>query len=91
VSGLIAGGVCQSCNRKLDDVDNSEHIAKHELEIEKLLEKVKEIEQNLNLTNSELDSLNITKKLVDEKNKKELDVDRLEVEMGGLRNKIIDL
>jgi DNA repair exonuclease SbcCD ATPase subunit len=90
VSGLIAGGVCQSCNRKLDDVDNSEHIAKHELEIEKLLEKVKEIEQNLNLTNSELDSLNITKKLVDEKNKKELDVDRLEVEMGGLRNKIIE-
>jgi DNA repair exonuclease SbcCD ATPase subunit len=90
VSDLIAGGVCQSCNRKLDDVDNSEHIAKHELEIEKLREKVKEIEQNLNLTNSELDSLNITKKLVDEKNKKELDVDRLEVEMGGLRNKIIE-
>ena len=40
VSDLIAGGICQSCNRKLDDVDNSEHIAKHELEIEKLNQKV---------------------------------------------------
>jgi hypothetical protein len=35
-------------------------------------------------------SLNLTKKQVDEKNKKELDIDRLEVEMGGLRNKIIE-
>jgi DNA repair exonuclease SbcCD ATPase subunit len=90
VSDLIAGGICQSCNRKLDDVDNTEHITKHELEIENLLKKVKQIELELNATNSELESLNVTKKLVDEKNKKELDVDRLEVEMGSLRNKIIE-
>jgi DNA repair exonuclease SbcCD ATPase subunit len=90
VSDLIAGGICQSCNRKLDDVDNTEHIAKHELEIEKLVNKVKQIDLELNATNSELESLNVTKKQVDEKNKKELDIDRLEVEMGGLRNKIIE-
>jgi DNA repair exonuclease SbcCD ATPase subunit len=90
VSSLIAGGICQSCNRKLDDVDNSEHIASHELEIEKLLKEVEQTEKELKLTESELTSLNTTKKLVDEKNKKELDIDRFEVEMGGLRNKIIE-
>lgn len=90
VSDLIAGGICQSCNRKLDDVDNSEHIAKHELEIEKLNQELSTVESQLAQTDSELESLGATKKLVDEKNKKELDIDRLEVEMGGLRNKIIE-
>lgn len=90
VSDLVAGGICQSCNRKLDDVDNSQHITKHELDIEKLVEKLKKVELGLNTTNSELESMKSTKKLVDEKNKKELDIDRLEVEMGGLRNKIIE-
>jgi DNA repair exonuclease SbcCD ATPase subunit len=90
VSGLIAGGICQSCNRKLDDVDNSEHIAKHELEIEKLNKLLVQIEKDLTSTNSELESMNTNKKLVDEKNKKELDIDRLEVEMGGLRNRIVE-
>lgn len=89
VSELIAGGICQSCNRKLDDVDNTEHIAKHESEINKLkttLNKSKEKLETIILT---LNGLNIIKKQVDEVNKKELDVDRLEVEIGGLRNKII--
>jgi DNA repair exonuclease SbcCD ATPase subunit len=90
VSDLIAGGICQSCNRKLDDVDNSEHIAKHELEIEKLIKLLVRVEKDLATTNSELELMNANKRLVDEKNKKELDIDRLEVEMGGLRNKIIE-
>lgn len=90
VYSLIAGGICQSCNRKLDDVDNSEHIAKHELEIEKLLLEIKSLDEQLKATDSELESLSVTKKLVDEKNKKELDIDRLEVEMGSLRNKVIE-
>lgn len=90
VSDLIAGGICQSCNRKLDDVDNTEHIAKHELEIEKLNEEVTKLTEQISKTVEELDSLNATKQLVDTKNKKELDIDRLEVEMGGLRNKIIE-
>jgi DNA repair exonuclease SbcCD ATPase subunit len=90
VSDLIAGGVCQSCNRKLDDVDNSEHIAKHELDIEKLNNELAEIEKKLKDTDTELETLDVIKKLVDDKNKKELDIDRLEVEMGGLRNKIVE-
>jgi DNA repair exonuclease SbcCD ATPase subunit len=90
VSDLVAGGICQSCNRKLDDVDNSEHIAKHEQEIEKLKEELTQLEENLLETNTELESINTTKRLVDEKNKKELDIDRFEVEMGGLRNKVVE-
>jgi DNA repair exonuclease SbcCD ATPase subunit len=90
VSDLIAGGICQSCNRKLDDVDNSAHIAKHELEIEKMGVEVEKLTDKILKTIEELESLNITKKLVDDKNKKELDIDRLEVEMGGLRNRIVE-
>lgn len=90
VSDLIAGGICQSCNRKLDDVDNSEHIAKHELDIEKLNDELVEIEKNLKDTDTKLETLDVIKKLVDDKNKKELDIDRLEVEMGGLRNKVVE-
>lgn len=90
VSDLIAGGICQSCNRKLDDVDNTTHIAKHELEIEKIKKEISEMSDEILKIVEELESLNITKKLVDDKNKKELDIDRLEVEMGSLRNKIVE-
>jgi len=90
VKDLIDGGICQSCNRKLDDVDNSEHIAKHELEIKKVSEETTGLAEKILKLNQELESLNTTKQLVDIKNKKELDIDRFEVEMGGLRNKIIE-
>lgn len=90
VSDLIAGGICQSCNRKLDDVDNTEHITKHELEDEKITKEIIEMSDEIIKIVEELESLNITKKLVDNKNKKELDIDRLKVEMGGLRNKIVE-
>jgi DNA repair exonuclease SbcCD ATPase subunit len=90
VSGLIAGGICQSCNRKLDDVDNSEHIAKHELEIEKLNQEVLDIDKVLARLKLELTHLDSQKLLIDEKNKLELAVDRADVEMGSLRNKIAE-
>jgi DNA repair exonuclease SbcCD ATPase subunit len=90
VSDLIAGGICQSCNRKLDDVDNTAHIAKHELEIEKIKKEISEMSDEILKIVEELESLNITKKLIDDKNKKELDIDRLEVDMGSLRNKIFE-
>jgi DNA repair exonuclease SbcCD ATPase subunit len=89
VSGLVAGGICQSCNRKLDDVDNSSHIAKHELDIEKLRQTVLSIDKELKILTTDISSLNETKKLVDSKNKLELDVDRGEVELATLRNDIV--
>jgi len=89
VSGLVAGGICQSCNRKLDDVDNSAHIAKHELEIEKLNGEIFIIDGELKSIQGKIDALNKIKVLVDSKNRLELDRDRAEVEMGSLRNSIL--
>jgi DNA repair exonuclease SbcCD ATPase subunit len=89
VTGLIAGGICQSCNRKLDDVDNTEHIAKHELDIEKLNNEIFIIDGEFKIIENEIGVLTKTKTLVDEKNRLELDKDRAEVEMDSLRNSIL--
>jgi DNA repair exonuclease SbcCD ATPase subunit len=88
VSGLISGGICQSCNRKLDDVDNSLHITKHELEIEKLRKELLGVDETLKSLSGNLTILNENKLLIDNKNKLELNVDRIEVEMGSLRNDV---
>jgi len=89
VSELVAGGICQSCNRKLDDVDNSAHIAKHESDIEKLKKDIKKIEAAIKVINAELETLNKTKELIDDKNKYELNRDRLDVQIGSLKNDIV--
>ena len=89
VRGLVAGGICQSCNRKLDDVDNTAHIEKHELEIEKLKNEIFIIDEKLKTIQNEIDSLDKIKVLVDEKNRLELDKDRAEVEIGSLRNSVL--
>lgn len=89
IDGLIAGGICQSCNRKLDDVDNSEHIAKHTLDIEELNRDINILGGEIFNINIELVQLGETKVLIDKKNKFELDISRIEVEMGGLRNQIV--
>ena len=89
IEGLIAGGICQSCNRKLDDVDNTEHIIKHNLEIEKLKALLVELSIRMTSLNTNLISLNEIKLKIDVKNKLELDRDRLDVEIGGLRNQVV--
>src|ERR1035437_492015 len=89
VSELIAGGICQSCNRKLDDVDNTEHIKKHEEQIRVEQINIGACGRNIGSINKDLGVLNKTKLFIDEKNRLELDKDRLEVEMGGLRNQVV--
>ena len=89
IDGLIAGGICQSCNRKLDNVDNTEHIKKHELQIKDLNEKITTINDNINKINVELISLNKIKLIIDSKNRLELDKDRLDVEVSALRAKFV--
>ena len=90
VEDLIAGGICQSCNRKLDDVDNTEHIEAHNKQLSDIHNKLTELCDVRERLTEELTKLNETKKLVDEKNKLELAKDRLEVEIGSLRNKIVE-
>jgi DNA repair exonuclease SbcCD ATPase subunit len=89
ITDLVAGGICQSCNRKLDDVDNSEHINKHKLEIAEITKALASLGKDMTEITEELVSLNAIKANVDIKNRLELDKDRLEVEIGGLRNQIV--
>ena len=90
VEDLIAGGICQSCNRKLDDVDNTEHIETHNKQLSEIHDKLNELCNTRETLTEELTKLNEVKKSVDEKNKLELSKDRLEVEIGSLRNKIVE-
>jgi len=89
ISDLIAGGICQSCNRKLDDVDNTEHINKHNEEISQIMADLANLVENMARLNEELVGLNEIKIKIDVKNRLELDKDRVEVEIGGLRNQVL--
>jgi DNA repair exonuclease SbcCD ATPase subunit len=89
ITDLINGGICQSCNRKLDDVDNTEHINKHNEEINNITARLADLNEDLADLNEDLADLNKIKANVDVKNRLELDKDRLEVEIGGLRNQVL--
>lgn len=89
IQDLIDGGICKACNRKLDDIDNTEHIKSHQDKIDDLLKEISELEKTESEIKSDLLTLNDNKLLVDEKNKLELTRDRAEVEMGSLRNQIV--
>lgn len=89
VKTLINGGICQACNRKLDDVDNTSHIEQHNLKIQVLNTEIATLQKEYDYVTANLVALNDTKKLIDVKNKLELDRDRVEVEVGSLRNEII--
>jgi DNA repair exonuclease SbcCD ATPase subunit len=89
ITDLINGGICQSCNRKLDDVDNTEHINKHNEEINNITAILADLNEDLADLNEDLADLNKIKANVDVKNRLELDKDRLEVEIGGLRNQVL--
>ncbi len=89
VADLVAGGICQSCNRKLDDVDNTAHINAHSATINTLVLEIANIMVKIGEINTELADLNAIKVKIDTKNKLELDKDRAEVEIGGLRNQVV--
>jgi len=86
IEELVAGGICQSCNRKLETVDNEEHIEKHKTQIKKISSEVIELGNVILKINTELEELNKVKILIDEKNRLELDKDRTEVKIGSLLN-----
>jgi len=91
IQNLIDGGICKACNRKLDNIDNSEHINNHNILIGELEKEITILDEDINQYTTILNDLNLVKKLVDEKNKLELDKDRTEVEMGALRNQIVSM
>ena len=86
IEDLVAGGICKACNRKLDDVDNSNHILEHETSAKTIETEIDKINKKLTKLNAELTKLNSVKKLVDEVNKLELSKDKFEVEITSLKN-----
>lgn len=90
IKNLIKSGICQACNRKLDDVDNTEHIKQHNIEIDEQNKIIESSKIKLKTVNTELLKLSNTKKLIDTKNSLELKRDRLSVDIDSLRNEIKD-
>lgn len=88
IQGLIDGGICQTCKRALDDVDNTEHINQHKSEINVHNEQLTTLNSNLTKYTDELIELNKVKKLVDEVNKLQLDKSRYEVEIKSIKTDI---
>lgn len=85
---LVESGICQACNRKLDDVDNTVHIEKHKTDIKDLEDEITTLKVDLTETTKSLEVLSTTKALIDNKNKLELRRDRIEVDLDGLRNNL---
>ena len=88
IDDLINSGICSSCNRKLDNVDNTKHIEEHNRLIGILTSEVEELTKKRSDINGELTKLAEVKEIVTKKNKLELERDRAEVEIGSLRNKL---
>jgi len=78
--------ICVTCKRPLDDVDNSKEIDTLKENIEENVKtKAKLIKENEEI-DVELLKLNQIKINVDKKDKVEVSVDKLDVELGGLKN-----
>lgn len=88
IKDLIDGGICQSCKRKLDDVDNTKHIEQHQSEIDSLSKELIKFDSTLTKYNDELSKLNETKKMVDEINVLDLNKSKYEVEIKSIKTDI---
>jgi len=91
IDNLENSEICQTCNRPLDDIDNSKKITLNkELLITKESE-AKDTRDKLVTLKQKLDNIKIDRELVNKRNKLELEKDKAEVEIGSLRNKITSL
>ena len=88
IKDLIDGGICQSCKRKLDDVDNTKHIEQHQSEIDSLSKELTKFDSTLTKYNYELSKLNEIKKMVDEINLLDLNKSKYEVEIKSIKTDI---
>jgi exonuclease SbcC len=87
---LKEGEICPSCNRPLDDVDHSDKIDNNSKKMVAINGEVDIYKRRLVVVTDEINTLNLVKTKVDEKNKLELQKDRAEVEIIGLRNELTE-
>jgi hypothetical protein len=88
IKDLINGGICQACNRQLDDVDNSEHIKEHESSRDMLLESIDRLRGELITIVDDLSALDVVKVSIDNKDRLEVEKDRVELDLENLRLKL---
>lgn len=88
VNDLIAGGICQACNRQLDNVDNTTHIAEHNKTIDGIIAELETNATEIEGIVSELDSMAGVKAQVESRQKLELERDRVDIDMSSLRLKL---
>lgn len=88
VKDLIAGGICQACNRALDNVDNTKHIAEHNKTISTTSTELEVLDVELTKIKTELESMAESKTKIDSKHKLEIERDKVEIEIDSLRIKI---
>lgn len=83
---LINSENCHACKRPLKGVDNSSEVKLNEVKIVDLKTSITELTKANGDIEVKLETLNLIKANVDKKNRLELSLDRLEVELGSLRN-----
>lgn len=87
LENLVNGEICQTCNRKLDDVDHSNEINKLKKEIQELESKILVgLTSDLEKITAKIVEMNDNKLLVDERNTLEIKRDKLEVDISILQN-----
>ena len=82
---LKEGEFCPCCGRKFDDVDNTGKIAENEKEIDKLTNKGIKGSDKLKKLQDEIDAMEENRKLSNEKNKLEIQVEVLATNISSLR------
>jgi DNA repair exonuclease SbcCD ATPase subunit len=91
IDNLENSGICQSCNRPLDNVDNTEKISSNKVLLKNKESELENTRKELEILKQKLDNIKTDRDLVNKRNRKELEKDKAEVEIGSLRNKIVAL
>tara|TARA_R110000851_G_scaffold251971_4_gene404476 strand:+ start:1454 stop:3802 length:2349 start_codon:yes stop_codon:yes gene_type:complete len=89
IDDLEQGEICQSCNRTLDDVDNTESIKDYKAKVGSARVSKEVLIIELTETDDSISKMKDNREVVDRRHRIELEKDKAEVEIGSLRNKII--
>lgn len=89
IANLRDSEICQTCDRPLDDIDNSKKIEDNQTNIHTIQTSILSKSAKLKKINDKITKIKVDRELVDKRNRLELERDKAEVEIGSLRNKIV--
>jgi len=90
-NSLELGEICTTCKRPLEGVDNKVAIKDNKEKVKSLIEEKDNLIKANETLEDILKNLNLDKIKVDKRDKLELSLDKIEVELGSLRNKHIEV